>query len=122
MPTRKLTDEQRSRIRPLLERVRESLKEMSGDDPELLFAYRRKIAKELNYDERGKPAKRRALRLRKFNSQEGSCPLCGKPLPPSGFDAILDKLDGMGGYTERNVRLIHRECDLRTQRERAFTG
>jgi hypothetical protein len=98
------------------------MKALSGEDAELLFAYRRKIAKELSYDERSSPAKRKSLKRRKLISQEGRCALCKSALPPAGLGSVLDRLNAMDGYTEANTRLICRDCDLKTQRERAFTG
>lgn len=106
----------------VLDKVREDIREVSGGDPGLLFAVRRKIAKELSYDERSKPAQRRSLKRRKLISQDGKCAHCGGSLPPAAFGAVLDRVSAMDGYTESNTRLICRECDLRTQRERAFTG
>ena len=122
MPTRKLTDEERSRAEPLLAQIRESLEKLSGGDRELLFAYRRKIAKELTYDERSSPARRKSLKRRKLIAQEGKCAICGTALPPGGLGAVLDRLNAMDGYTDANTRLLCRDCDLKTQRERAFTG
>jgi 5-methylcytosine-specific restriction endonuclease McrA len=120
--TRKLTEAELERARSLLDQVRQSLKELSGVDGELLFAYRRKIAKELTYDERGSPALRKSLKRRKLISQDGKCAICGGPLPPGGLDSVLDRLDAMQGYTDSNTRLLCRDCDLKTQRERAFKG
>ncbi len=122
VPTRKLTEAELERARSLLEQVRKSLQELSGDDVELLFAYRRKIAKELTYDERSSPTRRKSLKRRKLISQEGKCAICGGPLPPAGLGSVLDRLDAMQGYTDPNTRLLCRDCDLKTQRERAFTG
>jgi len=34
--------------------------------------------------------------------------------------AVLDRLQGMGGYTAENTRLICKECDTRIQRERRY--
>ena len=122
MPTRKLTNDERARVQPLLESVRDSLKGLSGGDPELLFAFRRKLAKELSYDERSKPTQRKSLKRRKLIAQEGKCAICGEALPPAALGAVLDRLNAMDGYTDANTRLICRDCDLKTQRERAFTG
>jgi hypothetical protein len=122
MPTRKLTDDERAKVEPLLEGVRESLRALSAGDPELLFAYRRKVAKELVYDERSSPTKRKSLKRRKLISQEGKCAICSDPLPPAALGAVLDRLHAMDGYTDPNTRLICRGCDLKTQRERAFSG
>jgi 5-methylcytosine-specific restriction endonuclease McrA len=122
VPTRKLTEHELALIRPVLEQVRDSLKSLSAGDPALLFAYRRKLAKQLTYDERSSPAKRKSLKRRKLIAQEGKCAICGIQLPPAGLGAVLDRLNAMDGYTDVNIRLLCRDCDLKTQRERAFTG
>lgn len=122
MPTRKLTDEERARAQSLLEEVRASLKTLSGEDAELLFAYRRKVAKELSYDERSKPAKRKSLKQKKLISQNGKCDRCGETLRPAGRDSVLDRLNAMDGYSEANTRLLCQSCDRETQSARAFTG
>jgi hypothetical protein len=64
MVNRKLKDNELPQIRALLDEVRSKLIDLSNDDDELLFAYRRKLAKELVYDERSKPAFRKALKKR----------------------------------------------------------
>lgn len=46
----------------LLKEVRQRLATLSDGDPLLLFAYRRKVFKELIYDERGKPMVRAKLK------------------------------------------------------------
>jgi 5-methylcytosine-specific restriction endonuclease McrA len=122
MPTRKLTDEERARVQPLLQQVRSSLDSLSAGDPELLFAYRRRVAKGLTYDERSTPAKRKSLKRRKLISQEGKCAQCGQSLPPAALGAVLDRLNAMDGYTDANTQLLCRECDLKAQRERSFRG
>jgi len=47
----------------------------------LRFAYRRKIMKELGYDERGKPGERAKLKALKWGQQSGKCAHCGEELP-----------------------------------------
>jgi 5-methylcytosine-specific restriction endonuclease McrA len=122
VPTRKLTAEELEKARALVLQVRASLEGLSGGEAELLFAYRRKVAKELMYDERSSPSKRKSLKRRKLISQEGRCALCGEPLPPAGLGSVLDRINAMDGYTDANTRLLCRDCDLKTQRERAFSG
>lgn len=122
MPTRKLNEQELREFDSLLADVRRSIKRLGGNDPTLLFAFRRKLAKELIYDERLKPAKRRQLKTRKFRSQSGKCAECGKDLPRGGKGAVLDRLEAMKGYTEENTRLICRPCDERIQESRGYRG
>src|SRR6266567_4334681 len=72
-PTRKLSDYELRAVNSYLESVRLSIKQLSGDDSDLLYAIRRKIAKELTYDERTKPIFRNGRKSRKFGAQQGIC-------------------------------------------------
>lgn len=81
MANRKLTEDELKRANELLARIRERLTTLAGGDPSLLFAYRRKVAKELQYDERGKPGVRRQLKALKWGQQNGKCAHCGQELP-----------------------------------------
>ncbi len=107
MPNRNLTKEELGIANELLAKLGGKLISLSEDDLSLLFAYRRKIAKELVYDERGKPMHRKMLKARKMGEQSGKCAICLKLLPEKY--AVLDRLDAMGGYTPENTRLIHAE-------------
>ena len=106
----------------LLEEVRRSIERLSGNDSDLQFAIRRKIAKELSYDERGKPAQRKKLKLRMLRLQNGLCAKCGKPLPLLARGAVLDRQNAMAGYAAENVKLICRSCDDELQESRSFAG
>ena len=75
------------------------------------FAFRRKIRKELMYDERGKPVQRRKLKDLMWKKQKGICPECGRELPLKY--AVLDRV-------EENVRLICPDCDKKIQQERGY--
>jgi hypothetical protein len=119
MPNPRLTKEQLVTANELLTDVRRKLQGLAGDDLELLFAYRRKVAKELVYDERGKPMHRGKIKKAKLIQQGGVCAECGKPLPPS--DNVLDRAAAIGGYTMENTRLICRACDTAVQRARGFS-
>lgn len=119
MPNRILGDSELKNANALLETVRLCLKELGGEDNELLFAYRRKIYKELTYDERGKLGHRRKLKEKKWKEQRGICALCPEPLPESG--AELDRIRAADGYTSQNTRLIHHECHRKQQAARRFT-
>ncbi|EQD27589.1 integron gene cassette protein [mine drainage metagenome] len=79
--TRKLTETGREKAARLLERVRAELMDLSGEEPQLLFARRRKIAKELVYDERSGPTKRKSLKR-------------SEPIPPS-----CDNLNSGASYS-----------------------
>ena len=64
MPNRRMTyDELDALFAPLLADARARLERLSASDPDLLWALRRKLAKELTYDERGKPMYRKQLKV-----------------------------------------------------------
>ncbi len=106
----------------LLEEVRHSIEKLSENDLYLRFALRRKIAKELTYDERGTPMQRKKLKLKMLRLQNGLCANCGRALPLLARGAVLDRQNAMAGYTSENVKLICRACDDKLQESRNFTG
>ena len=118
MPNRRLTPDELSKVRVLIDSVRNQLNELSGGDADLLFAYRRKVYKELIYDERDKPMVRRRLKALKRREQDGNCPLCKKPLPETY--CVLDRIETAAGYLSANTGLICRECDIAVQKERRY--
>lgn len=118
MTNRRLTSDELQKANLLLKSIRVLLNDLAGEDRALLFAYRRKIAKELIYDERGKPMLRKVLKLKKMLSQNGICAECLNKLPKRG--AELDRINGMEGYTEANTRLVHHECHVKSQEEKGF--
>ena len=120
MPTRKLNEEELARTNSLLEEVRLKIQSLSGNDSDLQFAIRRKIAKELSYDERGKPTQRKKLKLKMLRLQKGLCANCGEALPLLVRGAVLDRQNAMAGYTVENVKLIFRDCDDKLQEKRNF--
>jgi hypothetical protein len=66
MANRQLTDNERKTLfEPLISEVRERFKDLSKGEDDLLWALRRKLTKELGYDERGKPMHRKMLKLKK---------------------------------------------------------
>jgi hypothetical protein len=81
-----------------------------------------KVAKELTYDERGKPAQRKKLNLKMLILQNGLCANCGKSLPLLARRALLDRQNTMAGYTVKNVKLICRTCDDKFQEPKGFIG
>ena len=103
----------------MLDRLRSELDAQSAGDADLLFALRRKVAKELVYDERSKPMARRALKKRMRLSQNNLCPLCQEILPDTY--CVLDRFNAADGYVEANVRLLCEPCDRRVQNDRRFT-
>lgn len=119
MPNRNLTTTELRAANDLLEIVRGRLVAISAGDDALLWALRRKVYKELLYDERGKPSHRRRLKRRKREEQDGLCAVCGEPLPERY--TVLDRFEAMDGYTMGNTRLIHRHCDEKTQEKRSYS-
>jgi hypothetical protein len=84
VPNRQLTAQERERsFMPLMAEVQSRLVDLSSGDADLLWAIRRKLAKELSYLERSKPAQRKALKKRKVREQDGICPECSTALPES---------------------------------------
>lgn len=119
MPNRQLTKDELQLVRAMLDSIRGQISNLASGDPELLFAIRRKIAKELGYDERGKPMERKALKSAKRAVQGGLCAICQEPLPDKY--AVLDRLEAMPGYTLENTRLICQECDTKNQAAKGYS-
>jgi hypothetical protein len=118
MANRRLENSELVMAAKILGRVRAQIAKASSGDLELAWALRRKVYKELTYDERGKPGHRRKLKALKREQQRGICPICCNPLPERY--AILDRLVAMAGYTPENTRLIHHHCDAEIQGARGF--
>ena len=101
MPNRRLTNDELERLAdPLLAEVRAKLQQLSDGDASLLWALRRKIAKELGYDERGKPMYRKVLKATKRGEQQNKCAVCGCDLPER--NVVLDRFEIKRG----NARLL----------------
>src|SRR2546430_7602510 len=81
---------------PLFAQVVAKIEEGAAGDPGMLFALRRKLSKELEYLERGKPMQRRAIKRRKLLEQGGLCAECGQTL--SGDEPELDRTEAILGY------------------------
>ena len=119
MPNRQLSEEELENLfAPLITKVRERLVHLSGGDDDLLWALRRKLFKELMYDERGKPMQRRKLKDLKRAEQDNKCAVCGSSLPAKY--AVLDRIEAMKGYTQENTRLLCQVCDTKVQIERGY--
>src|SRR5206468_10185483 len=104
MANRNLNLDELKRANELLSEIRRKLVELAGADPLLLFAYRRKIVKELGYDERGKPGIRAKLKALKWGQQAGKCAHCSEELPLRY--AELDRKNAPDGYTVENTELV----------------
>ena len=61
---------------------------------------------------------RRNLKARKRQEQGGKCAVCGLDSPANYV--VLDGFEAMKGYIAENTRLICRDCDEKTQKERAY--
>jgi hypothetical protein len=85
----------------------------------LLFAYRRKIIKELGYDERGKPVARAKLKALKWELQNRKCAQCGGELPLKYSE--LDRKEAAAGYTVENTELVHAKCHQERQAQKGYT-
>ena len=118
MPNRQLSPEELVLANELLAEVRAKLETLSSGDNDLRFALRRKVYKELTYDERSKPTVRRKLKDHKWKEQRGLCALCGKELPTKY--TVLDRFNAADGYTSENTRLIHQECDVSHQASKGY--
>lgn len=118
MANPQLNQTQLSKVKKLLNKIRKEINKLANNNPELIFAFRRKIYKELSYDERSKPIKRRKLKEKMWKKQKGLCFECKKKLSKNG--GILDRLKAIDGYIEKNVRLICPRCDRRIQEKRSY--
>lgn len=120
MPNPRLTLEQRNKLfLPLFEKIKAELELLSGGDQNILWALRRKIAKELIYLERGRPVDRRKLQNQKYAEQQGLCAICGERLPERGGE--LDRFEAFLGYTHSNTRMVHHDCHVADQKKKNFT-
>jgi len=118
LASRRLSNEELQRANLLLDDIRKMLIGLGGEDAELLFAYRRKLWKELSFDERSKPAYRAKLKRQMHKAQDGKCACCQRDIPISY--SVLDRFEAHKGYIASNVRLICQECDRKIQTERGF--
>jgi hypothetical protein len=106
------------RASKLLADIRKGLTELAAGDPLLLFAYRRKITKELSYDERGKPGARKLLKTLKWGQQGRKCAHCGVEMPLKNSE--LDRKNAADGYTEENTELVHHSCHQERQASKRY--
>jgi hypothetical protein len=119
MANRNLTADELKRANEMLAEIRARLNALAGDDPLLLFAYRRKVVKELGYDERGKPGARGKLKALKSGLQNRQCAECGKEMPLKYSE--LDRKNAAYGYTVENTDLVHAKCHQERQEAKGYT-
>jgi hypothetical protein len=119
MPNRNLSSDELQQANDVLAEFRERLSEISKGDPSLLFAFRRKVAKELVYDERGKPGQRGRLKAQKWGEQRGKCAHCGENLELPYSE--LDRKNAIDGYTPENTELVHGKCHIVRQAAKRYT-
>ena len=119
MANRTLSAEELKHASELLQDIRRRLAELSSGDPLLLFAYRRKIVKELGYDERSKPGVRAKLKALRWGLQNRKCAHCGEEMPMKYSE--LDRKNAADGYTVENTELVHAKCHQERQAARGYT-
>jgi len=119
MPHRSLDSEELKRANELLTDIRGRLITLSAGDPLLLFAYRRKIFKELGYDERGKPGERAKLKALRWGLQGGKCAHCAEEMPLEYSE--LDRKFAPAGYSVENTELVHAKCHQERQAAKRCT-
>jgi hypothetical protein len=118
MPNRTLNEIELGQASALLHEINARLDALSHGDPDLLFAFRRKVAKQLVYAERSSPMARRKLKIQKRKQQDGRCAICAETLPAKY--TVLDRFEAARGYTSENTQLICEPCDRSTQTQRGY--
>lgn len=119
MPNRNLDSDELKHAYDLLAEIRKRLDHLANGDPLLLFAYRRKVVKELGYDERGKPGTRARLKALKWGLQGGKCAECKLDMVIAYSE--LDRKNAADGYTAENTDLIHAKCHQSRQAAKRYT-
>jgi len=119
MPNRNLDSDELKLANALLTEIRKRLDDLANGDPLLKFAYRRKVVKELGYDERGKPGVRAKMKALKWGQQGGMCAECKLAMPIEY--SVLDRKNAADGYTAENTDLIHAMCDQARQAAKRYT-
>jgi hypothetical protein len=119
MPNRNLNSDELKRANELLADIRDRLTSLAAGDPLLLFAYRRKVVKELGYDERDKPGVRARLKALKWGQQNGRCAHCREELALKYSE--LDRKNAAERYTVENTELVHAKCHHERQAEKRYT-
>jgi hypothetical protein len=118
LANRTLSSEELAQANVLLNDIRSKLDSLAQNDSDLRFAYRRKIYKELSYDERGKPSSRKSLKMLKWGLQNRSCAHCSQEMPLKYSE--LDRKNAAVGYTEENTELVHAACHHARQAAKGY--
>jgi hypothetical protein len=84
-----------------------------------VIAYRRKVVKELSYDERGKAGTRAKLKHLKWGQHNGRCAHCGDDLPLKYSE--LDRRNAVDLCTPENTELVHAKCHQARQAAKRYT-
>lgn len=115
MANRTLNEQQVKVAMEIVADVTARIHELAGGDEALMFAFVRKVSKELVYLERESPSKRKRVKRKVWKLQGEKCAECGNPL---GFRySVADRRDAVKGYVVGNLEIIHAECD-RIRKER----
>ena len=118
MPNRRLTPPEIASLNTLPAQTIDALDRLADDDPELLFALRRRLYTRLMHLERGTPMHRTKLKRLKWKGQEGKCAICGMAMEQKGSE--LDRDVARLGYTVENTRLVHHKCHVKDQAEKGY--
>lgn len=116
---RKLSADEQRVAKQILDQVRQLIQQTAKEDKALAWALKRYVYIRLQHDERGTPARRKMLKLKKMVAQNMRCAICKKKLPERG--AELDRFNAMDGYTEENTQLICHACHRKIQEDRGFS-
>jgi UTP:GlnB (protein PII) uridylyltransferase len=119
MTNKTLSADELQNAHALLAQIRKQIDLLAGGDPLLRFAYRRKIVKELGYEERSKPVARAKLKSVKWDLQKGICAHCNETLPMRYSE--LDRKNAIDGYTVENTELVHAKCHQARQAAKRYT-
>lgn len=119
MANRNLDAEELQQAHLLLDEIRRKLEILASGDLQLLFAYRRKVYKELIYLERGKPMVRRKIKIQRYDLQHGKCAHCDEAMAIQYSE--LDRKNAVDGYTIDNTELVHAKCHQLRQAAKGYT-
>jgi hypothetical protein len=104
-----LNEEQRKIAMEIVAGVSARLHALAAGDESLLFAYIRKVSKQLVYLERDSPSKRKRVKKKVWKSQHELCAECKQPLELRY--SIADRIDAVKRYIPENLEIIHDACN-----------